>query len=58
MPFPWRLSKGQLRPALKQSLNRLGLPQVDVYQIQWPFPHMPIKTWLEAMSEAVSDGVI
>ena len=58
MPFPWRLSKGELRSALHKSLKRLGLAQVDLYQIHWPFPPVPIKTWMDAMSEVVADGLI
>lgn len=58
MPFPWRLSKGELRSALHKSLKRLGLAHVDLYQIHWPFPPVPIKTWMDAMSEVVAEGLI
>lgn len=58
MPFPWRLSRGELKIALKKSLNRLGLNQVDLYQMHWPLFPVPIKSWMEAMSEVVSDGLI
>jgi aryl-alcohol dehydrogenase-like predicted oxidoreductase len=58
MPFPWRLSKGELKSALKKSLKRLGIEQVDLYQMHWPFPPVPIPTWMEAMSDVVADGLI
>jgi aryl-alcohol dehydrogenase-like predicted oxidoreductase len=58
MPFPWRLSKGELRSALRNSLKRLGLNKVDLYQMHWPFPPVSIKSWMDAMSDAVSDGLI
>ena len=58
MPFPWRLSKGQFRSALKRSMTRLGIGQVDLYQIHWPFPPVPIKAWMHAMSDAVADGIV
>ena len=58
MPFPWRFSKGELRTALLKSLKRLGLTKVDLYQMHWPFPPVPIKTWMEEMSDAVADGLI
>ena len=58
MPFPWRLSKRDLRSALLNSLGRLGLPRIDLYQMHWPFPPVPIKTWMDAMSDAVADGLI
>lgn len=58
MPFPWRLSKGELRSALLNSLKRLGLDHIDLYQMHWPFPPVPIRTWMDAMADAVSDGLI
>jgi len=58
MPFPWRLSKRDLRSALMNSLGRLGLPHIDLYQMHWPFPPVPIKTWMDAMSDAIADGLI
>jgi len=35
-PFPWRLFKGQLLRTLRRSLKRLGVRQVDLYQLHWP----------------------
>jgi len=58
MPFPTRLSGGALRPALQRSLKRLGLPAVDLYQMHWPFPPVPIETWMGAMADAYQDGLI
>jgi aryl-alcohol dehydrogenase-like predicted oxidoreductase len=42
MPFPWRLRRGELMRALQKSLDRLSLARVDLYQIHWPFPPIPI----------------
>jgi aryl-alcohol dehydrogenase-like predicted oxidoreductase len=58
MPFPWRLTKGELRSALLRSLKRLGLTHVDLYQMHWPFPPISIKSWMEAMSDVVADGLV
>lgn len=58
MPFPWRISKGELKSALLRSLKRLGLSHVDLYQIHWPFPPVPIKSWMEAMADAIAEGII
>jgi aryl-alcohol dehydrogenase-like predicted oxidoreductase len=58
MPFPWRLWKGRLRAALRASLNRLGLPRVDLYQIHWPMPPLSIETWANALADAVNAGLV
>lgn len=58
MPFPWRLTKGELRSALIRSLTRLGLDHVDLYQMHWPFPPVSIPTWMDAMADAVADGLV
>ncbi len=57
-PLPWRVSKGQLMGALRHSLDRLGLESVDLYQMHWPFPPVPIDTWMDAMADAVQAGLI
>jgi aryl-alcohol dehydrogenase-like predicted oxidoreductase len=57
MPFPWRLSRQTLLGALKGSLKRLGLAQVDLYQIHQPLPPVNIETWMEGLAEAVQAGL-
>lgn len=56
-PFPWRLTKGSLFRALRRSLERLGLPQVDLYQIHWPSPPMPIDFWVSALGDVIDAGL-
>jgi aryl-alcohol dehydrogenase-like predicted oxidoreductase len=56
MPFPWRLNRGALMHALDHSLERLGLERVDLYQIHWPFPPMPVEFWVEELAKAVKSG--
>ncbi len=58
MPFPWRLTRGELRSALLNSLKRMGLNSVDLYQMHWPFPPVAIKAWMDAMSDVMADGLI
>lgn len=57
MPLPWRLGKGQLTAALRGSLARLGLAQVDLYQVHWPFPPRPVEFWADALADAVQAGL-
>jgi aryl-alcohol dehydrogenase-like predicted oxidoreductase len=58
MPYPWRLRRRNLRSALKRSLDRLGISKVDLYQVHWPSPPVSIETWMDAMADAVEDGLI
>jgi aryl-alcohol dehydrogenase-like predicted oxidoreductase len=58
MPYPWRLSKGELRSALLRSLKRLGIQQVDLYQMHWPIPPIAISSWMDAMADAVASGLV
>ncbi len=58
MPYPWRMARGYLRTSLLNSLNRLGRKHVDLYQMHWPLPFITIKSWMEAMADAVEEGLI
>lgn len=58
MPFPWRLWKTRLRSALQASLNRLGLKQVDLYQVHYPLPPVPIEMWANALADTVDMGLV
>lgn len=55
-PWPWRLVKGFIPRALKESLERLGLETVDLYQIHWPSPLFSPETMMEGMAECVKLG--
>ena len=56
-PLPWRLPPSRLIHALRASLNRLGLPQVDLYQIHWPYSLFPVETWMGPLADAVDAGL-
>src|SRR2546425_4861358 len=43
--------------AAKRSLKRLGLKQMDLYQLHWPNPNIPISETMKAMEKLVSDGL-
>ena len=53
VPVPWRLTKGKLLDALKASLERLGVSQVDLYQIHFPLPPRSVETWADGLADAV-----
>ncbi len=56
-PYPWRWRRGSLPRALRGSLDRLGLDRVDLYQIHWPYPPVPIETWMAGLADAVEAGL-
>lgn len=58
MPFPWRFRRSSLISALDRSLERLKLDHVDLYQIHWPMPPMPVEHWVEALAQAVRSGKV
>jgi diketogulonate reductase-like aldo/keto reductase len=43
--------------AAKRSLKRLGLNQMDLYQLHWPNPKIPISETMKAMEKLVKDGL-
>jgi aryl-alcohol dehydrogenase-like predicted oxidoreductase len=55
-PMPWRWTKGSVARALKGSLNRLDLEQVDLYQVHWPSPLIPVETYAEGLAEVHKAG--
>lgn len=57
-PYPWRLRQGDLLRALRGSLKRLGLNQIDLYQIHWPNPPVSIETWMAGLADAVEAGLV
>jgi aryl-alcohol dehydrogenase-like predicted oxidoreductase len=56
-PYPWRLTRRAVVPTLRASLRRLGLERVDLYQLHWPFPPVPIESWMEGFAEALDLGL-
>lgn len=56
-PWPWRFGKGSLTRALRGSLARLGIENVDLYQIHWPSPLMSTETMMEGLAECVKSGM-
>jgi len=56
-PYPWRWRRGSLPRALRGSLGRLGLDRADLYQIHWPYPPVPIETWMAGLADAVEAGL-
>nr|WP_151755068.1 aldo/keto reductase [Dictyobacter vulcani] len=57
-PLPERFSSKQLLDALDASLARLGVEQIDLYQIHWPFTFLSINGLMDVLAEAVRSGKV
>ncbi len=44
--------------ACKGSLQRLHTPYIDLYQVHWPNPRIPIRETMAAMEKLVKDGAV
>lgn len=57
-PLPPRFSAHTLLDALDASLERLGVEQIDLYQIHFPNPLFKINALMDALAEAVRAGKV
>jgi aryl-alcohol dehydrogenase-like predicted oxidoreductase len=56
-PFPWRFGRKSMINALRRSLQRLGMEQVHLYMIHWPYTLTSIETLVEGLAAAVEAGL-
>ena len=52
------LRYGQVMQAAESSLRRLGTDYIDLYQIHWPNPSVPIKETMRAMEALTDSGLV
>jgi aryl-alcohol dehydrogenase-like predicted oxidoreductase len=57
-PLPYRLSPRSLLSAVDASLQRLGVPTIDLYQIHFPNPLLGVNGLMDALAEAVAEGKV
>lgn len=55
--LPWRLGRQSVITALKDSLGRLGLSSVDLYQLHWP-GLWGNEGYLDGLGDAVEQGLV
>lgn len=58
LPIPEGLSTHKLLTALDNSLVRLGVQQIDLYQIHFPSPFYRVQNLMDALAEAVRSGKV
>jgi aryl-alcohol dehydrogenase-like predicted oxidoreductase len=51
-------SPGWLREGVDASLRALGVEQIDLYQVHWPDPTVPVAVTAEALRALVAEGKI
>jgi aryl-alcohol dehydrogenase-like predicted oxidoreductase len=51
-------SPAWLREGVEQSLRALGVDHIDLYQLHWPDPAVPLSDTAEALQELVDEGKI
>jgi aryl-alcohol dehydrogenase-like predicted oxidoreductase len=56
-PLPYRFTKKSVVRAMRGSLERLGLEHVDLYQIHFPSPLVPIETYVQGLALVVQAGL-
>lgn len=56
-PFPWRFGRKSIISALRRSLQRLGMEQVHLYMIHWPYTLTSIETLVEGLADAFDAGL-
>ncbi len=57
-PFPWRWRQQSLISALRDSLRRLQMASVSLYQMHWPLPPVNVESWMKAMAQAAEIDLI
>ena len=56
--WPLNLGYGRLLKAADRSRRRLGIDVIDLYQVHWPNPLVPIRNTMKAMKKLVQDGKV
>ncbi len=58
-PLPWRFTGKSVSDALTESLKRLQVEKIDLYQVHWPFAFfLSQKTLMNALADEVKRGRI
>lgn len=55
---PTRFTENGIKKALENSLKRLGTSYIDLYQVHWPNPLVPIEKIMKVLEKLWSEGKI
>ena len=56
--WPWNLTSGRLFRSADRSAHRLGVDVIDLYQIHWPNPLLPIRNTMRTMKKLIRFGKV
>jgi len=56
--FPIDASRGTLRRHLETSLELLGVDRIDLYQLHWPDPNIPMRDAMATFAELRDEGLV
>ncbi len=56
--WPTHFKYDDLKKACNESLKKLGIKTIDLYQLHWPNKKVPIKETMHAMEDLVNEGKI
>lgn len=56
--LPWRVTDGAVEKAADRSLRRLNVDAIDLYQLHFPSPLVPIGRVIRAMEKLVAKGKV
>ncbi len=57
-PLPTRIGRRTVMRARDGSLKRLGVNTIDLYQVHWTFPMLPIDMLMNILADAVQAGKV
>lgn len=55
---PWHLTYNEVMKAARRSLTRLNTKYIDLYQVHFPNPLIPIESTMKALRKLMNDGLI
>lgn len=56
--LPWRVRHSSMRRAAEASRRRLGVDAIDLYQLHFPNPLVPLSRIVRSMERLVKDGTV
>lgn len=56
--WPMHLTRAGVRQAAERSLRRLGIEAIDLYQVHWPNPFVPLGWTMSGMRDLLERGLV